>query len=276
MQYYESESSGVDVDPDDDNHLICDFINHYTPEKVTVSGTKSWDDYNDLMGYRPKQIKVILNRDGVKLDEITTSENEDWSYEFTNLYKYHDGGKKYTYTVTEEPVPGYMLKVDGFNMKNTLESGKVTLNKTDGKGEPMQGVTFKLFTESGKPVKSSSNGTKYKFYDLSENEDDAVYTTNEDGQVIVEDLPVGKYYFEESKTAIGFIPYGEKLSFEIDGDNDASLNVSLDVENTKAVMPATGGIGDGIFGFASAMLAVLAAILLCTLPNKSKRKVENQ
>lgn len=276
VQYYESESSGVDADPDDGNHLICDFTNHYTPEKVTVSGTKSWDDYNDLMGYRPKQIKVILNRDGVKLDEITTSENEDWSYEFTNLYKYHDGGKKYTYTVTEEPVPGYMLKVDGFNMKNKLNAGSVTLNKTDGKGEPMQGVTFKLFTESGKPVKSSSNGTKYKFYDLSENEDDAVYTTNEDGQVIVEDLPVGKYYFEESKTAIGFIPYGEKLSFEIDGDNDASLNVSLDVENAKAVMPETGGIGNGIFGFASAMLAVLAAILLCTLPNKSKRKVENQ
>lgn len=276
VQYYESESSGVDADPDDDNHLICDFTNHYTPEKVTVSGTKSWDDYNDLMGYRPKQIKVILNRDGVKLDEITTSENEDWSYEFTNLYKYHDGGKKYTYTVTEEPVPGYMLKVDGFNMKNKLNAGSVTLNKTDGKGEPMQGVTFKLFTESGKPVKSSSNGTKYKFYDLSENEDDAVYTTNENGQIIVENLPVGKYYFEESKTAIGFIPYGEKLSFEIDGDNDASLNVSLDVENAKAVMPETGGIGNGIFGFASAMLAVLAAILLCTLPNKSKRKVENQ
>ena len=272
VQYYESESSGVDVDPDDDNHLICDFINHYTPEKVTVSGTKSWDDYNNLMGYRPKQIKVILNRDGVKLDEKTTSESENWSYEFTNLYKYHDGGKKYTYTVTEEPVPGYTLKVDGFNMKNKLNVGSVTLNKTDSKGEPMQGVTFKLFTESGKPVKSSSNGTKYKFYNLSENEDDAVYTTNEDGQIIIEDLPVGKYYFEESKTAIGFIPYGEKLSFEIDGDNDASLNVSLDVENAKAVMPETGGIGNGIFGFTSAMLAVLAAILLCTIPNKPKKK----
>ena len=273
VEYYTNESSGVDADPEDGNHLICDFTNHYKPERLTVSGTKSWDDYNDLMGYRPKQIKVILNRDGVKLDEITTSESEDWSYEFKDLYKYHDGGKEYVYTVTEEPVPGYVLKVDGYNMKNTLESGKVTLNKTDGKGEPMQGVTFKLFTESGKPVKSSTNGTIYKFYGLSENEDDAIYTTNEDGQIIVEDLPVGKYYFEESKTAIGFIPYGEKLSFEISGDNAATLDVSLDVENAKAVMPATGGIGDGIFAFISILLIVIGSAILCTyVPTKSKKK----
>lgn len=273
VEYYTSESSGVDADPGDGNHLICDFTNHYKPERLTVSGTKSWDDYNDLLSYRPQQIKVILNRDGVKLAEKTTSESENWSYEFKNLYKYHDGGKEYVYTVTEEPVPGYVLKVDGYNMKNTLESGKVTLNKTDGKGEPMQGVTFKLFTESGKPVKSSTNGTIYKFYGLSENEDDAIYTTNEDGQIIVEDLPVGKYYFEESKTAIGFIPYGEKLSFEISGGNDASLDVSLDVENAKAVMPATGGIGDGIFAFVSILLIVIGSAILCTyVPTKSKKK----
>jgi hypothetical protein len=273
VEYYTSESSGVDADPEDGNHLICDFTNHYKPERLTVSGTKSWDDYNDLIGYRPQQIKVILNRDGVKLAEKTTSESENWSYEFKNLYKYHDGGKEYVYTVTEEPVPGYVLKVDGYNMKNTLESGKVTLNKTDGKCEPMQGVTFKLFTESGKPVKSSTNGTIYKFYGLSENEDDAIYTTNEDGQIIVEDLPVGKYYFEESKTAIGFIPYGEKLSFEISGDNDATLDVSLDVENAKAVMPATGGIGDGIFAFISILLIVIGSAILCTyVPTKSKKK----
>ena len=273
VEYYTSESSGVEADPENGNHLICDFTNHYTPERVSVSGTKSWDDFNDQMGYRPKQIKVILNRDGVKLDEKTTSESENWSYEFTNLYKYHDGGKEYAYTVTEEPVPGYVLKVDGFNMKNTLESGKVTLNKTDGNGEPMQGVTFRLFTESGKPVKSSTNGTIYKFHSLSTNEDDAVYTTNEDGQIIIEGLPVGKYYFEELKTAIGFIPYGGKLSFEISSDKAASLDVSLDVENAKAVMPETGGIGDGIFAFMSIMLIVIGSAILCTyIPTKTKKK----
>ena len=107
VEYYTSESSGIEVDPGDSNHLICDYTNHHTIEKVTVSGTKSWDDYKDQMGYRPEQIKVILNRDGVKLDEVTTSEAEDWSYSFVDLYKYHDGGKEYTYTVTEDAVPEY-------------------------------------------------------------------------------------------------------------------------------------------------------------------------
>ena len=273
VQYYTSDSTGVDADPDDSNHLICDFTNHYKPAKISVSGTKSWEDYNDQMGYRPEQIKVILNRDGEKLDEVTTSEAENWSYSFKNLYKYHDGGKKYTYTVSEEPVPGYILTVDGFNMKNTLKTGTVTLNKTDGNGEPMEGVTFKLYTDKDKPVKSSSNGTKYKFFSLSDNEDDAVYTTNADGQIIIEDLPVGKYYFEESKTAIGFIPYGEKLSFEIDGDTDIDLDASLDVENAKAVMPETGGIGDGIFAFVAIMLIVIGSAILCTyIPTKTKKK----
>lgn len=273
VEYYTSDSSGVEVDPDDGNHLICDFTNHYKPAKITVSGAKSWEDYNDQMGYRPKEIKVILNRDGEKLDEVTTSEAENWSYSFKNLYKYHDGGKEYTYTVSEEPVSGYTLIVDGFNMKNTLKTGTVTLNKTDGNGEPMEGVTFKLYTDKEKPVKSSSNGIKYKFFSLSDNEDDAVYTTNADGQIIIEDLPVGKYYFEESKTAIGFIPYGEKLSFEIDGDTDVDLDVSLDVENAKAVMPETGGISDGIFAFIAIMLIVIGSAILCTyIPTKTKKK----
>ena len=60
-------------------------------------------------------------------------------------------------------MPGYTLTVDGYTMKNTLKSGSVTLNKTDRQNKPMEGVTFILFTEDGKPVKSSVNGTKYKY-----------------------------------------------------------------------------------------------------------------
>lgn len=273
VKYYESTTTGLVDDPDNENHFICDFTNSYAPATTEVGGTKSWEDYNNLFSYRPEKITVILYRDGKKLTEQITSESNNWSYAFTHLYKFHDGGKEYTYTVSEEPVPGYTLKVDGFNMKNTLKTGSVTLNKTDVNGDPMEGVTFKLFTESGKPVKSSSNGTKYKFFSLSDNDNDAVYTTNADGQIIVEDLPYGKYYFEESETALGFIPYGEKLYFEINYNSDAALHATLDVENAKTVMPETGSIGNGIFGFISVMLIVLGATLLCTLtPTKNKKE----
>ena len=227
------------------------------------------------MGYRPQSIKAILNRDGVKLAEITTSQAENWAYEFKDLYKYHDGGKEYVYTITEEAVPGYTLKVDGDNLTNSVKTGSVTLNKTDGKGAPMAGVKFKLFTESGKPVKSALNGTVYKFLSLSTKESDAVYTTNANGQIIVEELPYGKYYFKEIQTASGVMPYGEKLNFKIDYNSNATLNVKLGVENHKAVMPETGGTGNGVFVLASATLTILGAALLClSIKNKSKRKVE--
>ena len=169
-------------------------------------------------------------------------------------------------------MPGYTLTVDGYNMKNTLKSGSVTLNKTDRQNKPMEGVTFILFTEDGKPVKSSVNGTKYKYSGFSDKEDDAVYTTNSDGQIIVENLPCGKYYFWEIKTADGYMPYGDKLHFEIDGETDASLNVTLDVKNEKAVMPETGGCGNVLFGLLSAVLAAFGAVLLYTTTKTSKKK----
>ena len=252
--------------------MICDFTNHYKPAKISVDGTKSWDDYNNRLGLRPKTIKVILNRDGKKLSEVTTSEAQNWSYSFKNLYKYHDGGNEYVYTVTEESVPGYTLTVDGYNMKNTLKSGSVTLNKKDGRNKPMEGVVFKLFTEDGKLVKSSANGTKYKYSGLSDKEDDAEYTTNADGQIIVENLPCGKYYFTEFQSADGFMPYGDKLEFEIDGETDASLSVKLDVKNEKAVMPETGGFGNGLFSLLSAALAAFGAAFLYTTIKLSKKK----
>ena len=272
VEYYTSKSTGAVTDPEDENHLICDFTNHYKPAKISVDGTKSWDDFDNRLGLRPQTIKVILNRDGKKYSEVTTSDAENWTYSFKDLYKYHDGGKEYVYTVTEEPVPGYTLTVDGYNMKNTLKSGSVTLNKTDRRNKPMEGVTFKLFTEDGKPVKSSSNGIKYKYSGLSDKEDDAVYTTNADGQIIVENLPCGKYYFMEVKTADGYMPYGDKLHFEIDGETDASLNVTLDVKNEKAVMPETGGCGNVLFGLLSAVLAAFGVVLLYTTTKTSKKK----
>ena len=272
VEFYSSKSTGVLTHPEDETHLICDFTNHYKPAKISVDGTKSWDDYNNRLGLRPKTIKVILNRDGKKLSEVTTSEAQNWSYSFKNLYKYHDGGNEYVYTVTEESVPGYTLTVDGYNMKNTLKSGSVTLNKKDGRNKPMEGVVFKLFTEDGKLVKSSANGTKYKYSGLSDKEDDAEYTTNADGQIIVENLPCGKYYFTEVQSADGFMPYGDKLEFEIDGETDASLSVKLDVKNEKAVMPETGGFGNGLFSLLSAALAAFGAAFLYTTIKLSKKK----
>ena len=68
------------------------------------------------------------------------------------------------------------------------------------------------------------------------------------------------------------MPYGDKLHFEIDGETDASLNVTLNVKNEKAVMPETGGFGNNIFGILSAAFIAFGAALLYTTTKTSKKK----
>lgn len=270
VEYYTSESTGVDADPDEDNHLICDYTNHYTPEQVPISGKKTWDDYDNVLGFRPESIKVILFRDGDKIDETLTTEADNWSYSFPNQYKYHDGGIEYQYTIGEEPVSGYTVKVDGFNLKNSLGSGSIRLHKTDESGAPMEGVVFTLYTENDLPVSSITNGEYFKFWELTENDEDAEYTTNADGEIFIDELPYGKYYFEETKTLMGFIPYGEKIWFEISGDSEDTQNVTVEAENARMVMPNTGGSGTRCIYLISITLAGAALAMICTYYKKRK------
>ena len=271
VEYYESSTGGMSADPEDKNHLICDFLNHYVPSKISVDGTKSWKDYENVMGYRPEKIKVYLYRDGTKVDEVETGKDQDWTYSFKDLYKYHDGGKEYTYTIGEEPVPGYTVKVDGYNLKNTLATGSINLIKTDSDDNPMKGVSFRLYTEKGKPVGAVSKDNTYKFWELTDDEEKATYVTGEDGTIHIEELPIGKYYFEETETLLGFIPYGEKIPFEIKEGSDETLNLSAEVENAKIVMPETGGSGSLIFYIISITLAGLAVSMLSIKKSKTKR-----
>ena len=231
-------------------HLILDMVYHLNYKVRYRSNPK---------GYR----------DGTKIDEVETGKDQNWAYSFNNLYQYHDGGKEYTYTIGEEPVSGYTVKVDGYNLKNTLVTGAVNLTKADSDENPMKGVSFKLYTESGKPVASVSNGQIYKFWDLSDDEEKTTYVTGDDGMIHIEELPIGKYYFEETETLLGFIPYGEKIPFEIKEGSDETLEISIGAENAKIVMPETGGSGSMMFYIVSITLAGLAVMTLCI------RKVKN-
>lgn len=260
---YSGISAGISVDSEDENHYICDFTNRHTVERTSVSGTKSWSDYNDVMGYRPQTIKVNLYRNGTKIDQQIVSQNNNWSYTFTNLYKYYDHGKEYQYSVGEEPVHGYSVSVDGFNLTNAVKTGSVTLFKTDENDNPLSGVSFKLYTIDGTAVASSTDGHTYIFTSLTNSDEDAIYTTNDDGKVVINGLPYGQYYFIESQTLLGFIPYGNQIPFEIICSDEAALNVFANVENAKYVMPETGGVGLDGFYIASITLAGLAIALFC-------------
>ena len=45
--------------------------------------------------------------------------NGKWTYSFEGLQEYDSQGNKITYTIKEEPVPGYTSEVNGYNITNT-------------------------------------------------------------------------------------------------------------------------------------------------------------
>lgn len=151
------------------------ITNSYTPETVKVSGQKKWDDAENQDGKRPASVKVkILNGDTVVDEQNVTSAN-DWKYESKALPKYASG-QEITYTVSEEAVPGYTSKVDGYNITNsyTPETTTVSGSKTWEDGDNQDGkrpasITVNLLADGQKvntQTVGEAEGWSYNFTGL--------------------------------------------------------------------------------------------------------------
>lgn len=92
--------------------------------------------------------------------------------------------------------------------------GSVRLNKFDEDKNLLDGVVFNLYNDGGELV----------YEDL----------TTEFGKIEVSDLAPGKYYFIETSTVGGNIRFTEPIEFEVPVNNDGSVNIIIDVLNTKA------------------------------------------
>lgn len=151
------------------------ITNSYTPETVKISGQKRWDDVDNQDGKRPASVKVkILNGDTVVDEQNVTSAN-DWKYESKALPKYASG-QEITYTVSEEAVPGYTSKVDGYNITNsyTPETTTVSGSKTWEDGDNQDGkrpasITVNLLADGQKvntQTVGEAEGWSYNFTGL--------------------------------------------------------------------------------------------------------------
>ena len=93
------------------------ITNSHTPETISISGSKTWDDANDRDGKRPGSITIRLYSNGEQVKVVTVTEEDGWKWNFTNLPKY-ENGSEIRYTITEDAVPGYQSKVDGMDVTN--------------------------------------------------------------------------------------------------------------------------------------------------------------
>ncbi|THE09336.1 Cna B-type domain-containing protein [Enterococcus hirae] len=152
---YNTETNGFDI------------TNHHTPETTEVKGTKTWDDANNQDGKRPDSITVNLLADGEQIATKAVTENDGWSYEFQNLPKYKDG-KEIVYTITENAVENYTTEIEGFNITNTYNPGKISgtvvkhwEDKNNQAGIRPDSIKIQLYAngeKQGQPVELTEKG----------------------------------------------------------------------------------------------------------------------
>ncbi|PHC31853.1 hypothetical protein COE95_10730 [Bacillus toyonensis] len=110
---YESKVSGTDIT----NTKVA---------KLTVEGTKTWNDNNATD--RPSTIKVDLLQNGKVVDTKEVTAETNWKYAFADVEAYDANGVAYKYEVKEQPVAGYQSDVHGYDITNT----KVGETKVEG------------------------------------------------------------------------------------------------------------------------------------------------
>lgn len=155
-----------------------------------------------------------------------------------------------TYQLKELNAPdGYLLNTDTFTI--TVEKDKTSVqpvmdqeptgqieltkeidtSKTNGLlGDAnAKNVTFKLYAKE----KIMNKAGTITFYD----KDDVVYTskTDENGKIIWDNLPLGKYYIQESKSNDSLVISDEKINVSIDYEGQTVSKVTRNAKGTNRV-----------------------------------------
>ena len=100
------------------------ITNSHTPETISVSVNKVWDDNNNQDGMRAPEIQVALKKGTQTLQTVTLDGNNNWSHIFAGLAKY-ENGKEIEYTIEEVNTPeGYTESIEkttnnNFTITNT-------------------------------------------------------------------------------------------------------------------------------------------------------------
>ena len=224
----------------------------------------------------------------VKSDDGKTNKvlvtGEDGTAQLTNLAVYNTSNEKVKYTIDElgfknadgtyyfptkyvKPAPQTVTLEDGksfvVTMKNVLKRGSVELLKTDGNGNPLEGIEFELYnTKTGiVNVINKNSSIMYEAADSKTADTVTKLVTDSDGRIIVNNLLPGDYYFIETDSK-GNMPYAGKINFTISPDSLDTLDIQLTVKNNSVFIPETGGTGNNRPMYIEIGAAVLAFTIL--------------
>ena len=168
-------------------------VNNKAEAKRNLYVTKKWVDAGDKAQSRPKQVTVELLRNGEVIGVTQElSQANAWKTSFSDLPKYDENSKAYSYTIREKAVEGYAPAISGtqelgFTLTNTI-SNKISIPVTkvwSGKGDHPASVTVRLLADGKEIAKQdlyANNNWQYTFTNLerSKNGKEIQYTVTED------------------------------------------------------------------------------------------------
>ncbi|MBE5814406.1 MAG: Cna B-type domain-containing protein [Clostridiales bacterium] len=168
-----------------------DVTNTHTPETVSVSGSKTWNDLNNAELTRPESITIRLYANGTEVASRQVTAEDEWKWSFTDLPKYEEGkvGQEIRYTIVEDAVPGYTAAVNGYDVTNTLYL-TAFLKVDEQTGKPLTGAGFALY----KGRLARPEGTPLK-----------TWLSGAEPELLTGLIPGESYTVFETKTPAGFV-----------------------------------------------------------------------
>ena len=238
---YEISDNGVEI------------YNHHTPEKVSVEGSKTWNDEENQDGKRPSSITVRLFADGTEVTSKIVTANDNWSWSFTGLDKYNSG-TEIVYTISEDTVADYTTVVDGYNITNTHTPEKTTItgsktwdDASNQDGKRPSSITVRLLADgrvvSHKKITEKDNWS-WNFEDLPvyEKGEKITYTIKEDSVENYETKLDGYNIINTHKTETTSVS-GTK-TWNDNNNQDGVRPDSITVELLKTVNGTTTSMGE--------------------------------
>ena len=132
-------------------------------ETIEISGIKNWV-LNGYQGDLPASItvKLMAGTTVVETKEVSPDANGDWVYRFT-VPKYRADGVEIAYTVKEEPVDGFVVSYNGYDITNTyttsVEADFPTITKkVEGENAPKDTFSFVVKGKLGYPMPDGAAG----------------------------------------------------------------------------------------------------------------------
>ena len=146
----------------------------------------------------------------------------------------------------------YVLNVDITNIK---PSGKMTVIKKDKDDDTvLEGIEFKVTAAEDIYSLDGRNTRLYSKGDVIDDgsHKDGIYITDESGQIIIENLPLGKYAVSEVKTLDGYVLNNEIYTADLSYDHSDKIEytVNLEITNTKTKIEVDkkDQLGNGVEG----------------------------